>query len=920
MAITLNAKGTTNPFFKIGRRGTTLYQGTADPSITYTILQSDIWLDTTSNSLKFRNDSNAWIDSASYNDTDVTAHLSQFDSNILPDTDDAYTLGNATNRWQNLYASNGTIDTLTVSGDLVVSGAVTTIDTQNLTVADNIIILNNDVTGTPTEDAGLEIERGTATNVSVAWNESTDRWSFTNDGTTYFNLAVNTDDITEGSSNLYYTNARFDARLALTVDTITNAPTAGQILVWDAVNSKFIPSNNVSVGADAVASGSGAINYNSATGVLTYTPPDLSSYIASVAFSDITSKPTTIAGYGITDAFSGAYTDLTGKPTLPTSLLDLNITDGTVGQILVTNGNGAFSFATLDISDFTDGSSLLGNSSYYATKVGYNLADETDTSSIVLNPGDAVTPATFRGDVINNIGTVIVDVSSTSVTFSGGLAGNVYGDVYNPTGANKILESGTGNLDSSLTVDTANATTLNATTTNISVANISGIATFTGGSADFTGTTTIGNWNGAVYDRTGSTLIIEDDATPSPIVHANLDGDVTGTVTGSLNGTVTGILYGDHHGDVTSPTSLVPIITTGPVRDTLTIHDAHIDKIKAPGTNGATILNTSGATTLSGHNVHLTGSLYGDIGDTLANDPVLTVGTGNNDSQLSVTTASIDELSVENITGTGNITTTGALTVTGDITTTNGTVTMDRLALSSTQTTVSPLQLTAGALQDGVGALRIDSVEPDIYLNDTNSSGHSTVTFATMGTAAVAIGKDSSENFYITVRDDNSNSGGWRNDTLVIDNTTGNISLGYDQTVGGTITQGNTDYYTKQYVLSGTTTDATETELFVRGISNNRIPVATDTTIFYDISFVARRTDATGESAGLVLKGVVDNFSGTVADVGDLYEILVASDNVNLAVEAAADNTNDAIKVTVTGEASKTFRWTAIVKTTEVAQ
>jgi hypothetical protein len=242
------------------------------------------------------------------------------------------------------------------------------------------------------------------------------------------------------------------------------------------------------------------------------------------------------------------------------------------------------------------------------------------------------------------------------------------------------------------------------------------------------------------------------------------------------------------HGDVTSPTSLEPIITTGPVRDTLTIHDAHIDKIKAPGTNGATILNTSGATTLSGHNVHLTGALYGDIGDTLANNPVLTVGTGNNDSQLSVTTASIDDLSVEN------------------------------------------------------------------------------------------------------------------------------------PTVTRTLTQGNTDYYTKQYVLSGTTTDATETELFVRGVPSNRIPVATDTTVFYDISFVARRTDATGESAGLVLKGVVDNFSGTVADVGDLYEILVASDNVNLAVEAAADNTNDAIKVTVTGEASKTFRWTAIVKTTEVAQ
>jgi hypothetical protein len=101
---------------------------------------------------------------------------------------------------------------------------------------------------------------------------------------------------------------------------------------------------------------------------------------------------------------------------------------------------------------------------------------------------------------------------------------------------------------------------------------------------------------------------------------------------------------------------------------------------------------------------------------------------------------------------------------------------------------------------------------------------------------------------------------------------------------------------------------------------NNRIPVETDTNIFYDVTFVARRTDETGESAGIELKGVVDNFSDTVADVGDLYEILVASDNTNLVVEAAADDTNNSIKISVTGEASKTFRWTAIVKTTEVTQ
>jgi hypothetical protein len=214
------------------------------------------------------------------------------------------------------------------------------------------------------------------------------------------------------------------------------------------------------------------------------------------------------------------------------------------GSLSYDSATGVISFTDTDYS--------------YATKVGYNLADQTDTTSIVLDPGDASTPATYRGDVINNSGTVIVDVSSTSSTFTGGLMGNTYGDVYNPTGANKILESGTGNLDSALTVDSATTTTLNAGTTNIS-----GNATFTGGSADFTGTTTIGNWNGAVYDRTGSTLIIDDTAIPKPIVYANIQGGVVGDVLGNLVGNVDGNVTGNLEGGIINSQGQVVIDNSG---------------------------------------------------------------------------------------------------------------------------------------------------------------------------------------------------------------------------------------------------------------------------------------------------------------------------------------------------------------------
>ena len=59
------------------------------------------------------------------------------------------------------------------------------------------------------------------------------------------------------------------------------------------------------------ASGGGALSYNNSSGVFSYTPPDLSSFLTSVSFSSLTGKPTTVSGYGITDALTtGADADI----------------------------------------------------------------------------------------------------------------------------------------------------------------------------------------------------------------------------------------------------------------------------------------------------------------------------------------------------------------------------------------------------------------------------------------------------------------------------------------------------------------------------------------------------------------------------------------------------------------------------------
>jgi len=96
---------------------------------------------------------------------------------------------------------------LTVTGDLTVSGTTTTINTETIELADNIIVLNSNETGTPSQNAGIEVQRGTSTNVALRWNETDDDWELTSDGTNYYNISTEGDSfktsIGDGSATSY---------------------------------------------------------------------------------------------------------------------------------------------------------------------------------------------------------------------------------------------------------------------------------------------------------------------------------------------------------------------------------------------------------------------------------------------------------------------------------------------------------------------------------------------------------------------------------------------------------------------------------------------------------------------------------------------------------------------------------------------
>lgn len=90
---------------------------------------------------------------------------------------------------------------LIIRGDLTVLGTTTTINTEEIKLADNIIELNSNATGAPTQNAGLVINRGDEQARNIRWNESTKAWQIQKDDGFYYNIQIE-----GGASPLYKQN------------------------------------------------------------------------------------------------------------------------------------------------------------------------------------------------------------------------------------------------------------------------------------------------------------------------------------------------------------------------------------------------------------------------------------------------------------------------------------------------------------------------------------------------------------------------------------------------------------------------------------------------------------------------------------------------------------------------------------------
>jgi hypothetical protein len=136
---------TVNQTYHIGR---IIYQSSAT--------RPKIWNGTTWKSLAYTDD----VSNISISGTTNEIEVSTSGSNVTIGLPDDVTIGRH----------------LTVTGNLTVNGDTTTLNTSTLSVEDNIILLNNGVSGTPTLNAGIEVQRGSLANASLLWNESTTKW------------------------------------------------------------------------------------------------------------------------------------------------------------------------------------------------------------------------------------------------------------------------------------------------------------------------------------------------------------------------------------------------------------------------------------------------------------------------------------------------------------------------------------------------------------------------------------------------------------------------------------------------------------------------------------------------------------------------------------------------------------------------
>lgn len=214
-------------------------------------------------------------------------------------------------------------------------------------------------------------------------------------------VVLDTDDITEGATNLYYTDARVDANSNVVANTAKVGITTSQ--------SDAIVLNTAKVGITPTQANEISAN-TLKVGITTQQSTDITNNNAKISFDSASSTKLNGIEAGAEVNTVDSVNGLTGAVSL--GLLDLDDVgvDGSNGQVLTTNGSGSFTFTTVAAGGAVDsvngqtGTVTLDTDdiSEGATNLYYTEARVTANSSVTANTAKVGITSQQATDITNN--------------------------------------------------------------------------------------------------------------------------------------------------------------------------------------------------------------------------------------------------------------------------------------------------------------------------------------------------------------------------------------------------------------------------------------------------------------------------------------------------------------------------------------
>ena len=159
---------------------------------------------------------------------------------------------------------SGNDATVEIRGNLTVTGTTTTVNTETINLADNIILLNSNLADAANAtDGGIEVKRGASgSNASLFWDESESRWTM-NDGSSSYQIPTadtqrSAESVYDLASSLLTTSASSHTNITATKDDAN-----------DAVDLAVATATASAIGVGRVAAATGAISVAVSAGVFT---------------------------------------------------------------------------------------------------------------------------------------------------------------------------------------------------------------------------------------------------------------------------------------------------------------------------------------------------------------------------------------------------------------------------------------------------------------------------------------------------------------------------------------------------------------------------------------------------------------------------------------------------------------------------